>query len=59
MKFDESLVIVVTEVVRNQFKAIKKIFLSTVVITKNYTSNRCFVNIKIMVKNTLFGVLHR
>jgi len=28
--------------VSNQFKAIKKIFLSTVVITKNYMSNRCF-----------------
>jgi len=26
----------------NQFKAIKKIFLSMVVITKNYMSNRCF-----------------
>jgi len=42
MKCNESLVFVVTEVVSNQFKAIKKIFLSTVVITKNYMSNRCF-----------------
>jgi len=45
MKCDESLVFVVAEVVNNQFKAIKaikKIFLSTVVITKYYMSNRCF-----------------
>jgi len=42
MKFDESLVFVVAEVVSNQFKAIKKIFLRTAVSTKNYMSNRCF-----------------
>jgi len=42
MKCDERLVFVVAEVASNQFKAIKKIFLSTVVITKNYMSNRCF-----------------
>jgi len=42
MKCNESLVFVVVEVVSNQFKAIKQIFLSTVVITKNYMSNRCF-----------------
>jgi len=45
MKCDEGLVFVVVEVVSNQFKAIKaikKIFLSTVVITKNYTTNGCF-----------------
>jgi len=38
MKCDESLVFVVTKVVSNQFKAINKIFLSTVVITKNNPS---------------------
>jgi len=42
MKCNESLVFVVTEVVSNQFKAIKKIFLSTLVITKNYMTNGCF-----------------
>jgi len=42
MKCDESLVFVVTEVVSNQFKAIKKMYLSTLVITKNYMSNRYF-----------------
>jgi len=42
MKRDESLIFVVAEVVSNQFKAIKKIFLSTMVITKNYISNRYF-----------------
>jgi len=49
MKCDESLVFIVAEVVSNQFKAIKaikKIFLSMVFITKNYMTNRFSVKLK-------------
>jgi len=50
MKCDESLVFVVAEVVSNQFKAMKKIFLSLTGV---------FVNIKTMVKILYSGVLDR